>query len=784
ILLTRPLEKLTRAARSITMDNLQDFELKLRVQKKNELNYLELALISMVQKLLVSKREMESTHDKTLQLADDLRKADRLKDEFLANTSHELRTPLNGIIGISESLLDGAGGSLNEVQSKNLEMVVQGGRGLDRLINDLLDFSRIKGGALQLERHNISINRLIPLTVHSLEPSAKKKNLRISMETSRGLPQVYADEGRVQQILFNLIGNAIKFTHSGEVSVTSRVEKGYVRVRINDTGIGIPEGLQNRIFQPFEQLSGAITSEYGGTGLGLSITKRLVELHDGVLEVKSSTGEGSTFSFTLPLSSAENREPPDRERLNTILIGAEELEMERKTPDRDSPLPLERVKATILTVDDDETNLQVLNNILSINNFNVIQASGAEETMEALEEDFPDLVLLDIMMPNTSGYDVCKKIRETHDPFQLPVIMLTAKNQVQDLVHAFDCGANDYLSKPFHKEELIARVEAHLEASLSVARLNQVELLKGEIIKRNQLEKTQRISNRRLARLLDIKEEAIVATGENLNVLFMNRSAEQLLGGGIRNISGALLSALFEPEQQKMFEGVISKITSTNPFEHIVRIPVFGTESDSGFLDCTVQLIQLEKERIYSFIFVESQTENSGSKMMSNLIGLKDYKGEEVSVINSALSDLGESLQKSGVQFQYELRGLNYQFDRVERRLEPSEANRLVREKLVSVMNEALRFWTRDVRKTKIELAEESCLWTVSLDGDTHRTRTLDKYLQLTTLPSNPKWSRVINTARFVIEHIEPEAPEVLKLNTKVLELEAMILRNKAGNPG
>ncbi len=395
------------------------------------------------------------------QVSDRLRKVDKLKDEFLANTSHELRTPLNSIIGITESLLDGVTGKLPEKTQTNLSLVIASGKRLASLVDDLLDFSRLKRQDLQLQRQPIDLRVLAEVVLKFSEPLLAGKALVLQNDIPPDLPPVEGDENRLQQILHNLIGNAIKFTESGSVRVSAEQQNGMIAVSIRDTGIGIPADKFESIFESFEQVDASIAREYGGTGLGLTITKQLVELHGGKIWVESELGKGSTFTFTLPIATGKpsNAAATDLSKVREIVASdyAEQVEALQFTDNG------KQGEFQVLIVDDEPVNHQVLANHLANMPYEIMQAYNGEQALRALSNGKKfDLVLLDIMMPRMSGYEVCQKIRETHLPTQLPVIMVTAKNQVADLVEGFLSGANDYLAKPFSKSELLARIKTHL----------------------------------------------------------------------------------------------------------------------------------------------------------------------------------------------------------------------------------------------------------------------------------------------------------------------------------
>ena len=233
-----------------------------------------------------------------------LLRADALKDEFLANTSHELRTPLNGIIGIGQSMLDGATGSLTDEQRRNLAMVVASGRRLTNLVNDLLDFSKLRHETIELRRRPTDLHALADLVLTVSRALIGKRSLRLFNRVDPDVPLVEVDEDRIQQVLFNLIGNAIKFTPSGTVEVSARVVDGWLHTTVSDTGIGIDENQFEEIFKLFSQGDGSAAREQGGTGLGLAITRQLVELHGGTIGVESEAG--SRLPIHLPPATERN----------------------------------------------------------------------------------------------------------------------------------------------------------------------------------------------------------------------------------------------------------------------------------------------------------------------------------------------------------------------------------------------------------------------------------------------------------------------------------------------
>ncbi|MEZ4773895.1 MAG: ATP-binding protein [Bacteroidia bacterium] len=401
--------------------------------------------------------------------AEKLQQIDQLKDQFLANTSHELRTPLHGIIGLAESLRENLNGELAEKQKESLGLIISSGRRLSNLVNDLLDFAKMKNDELQLVKKPVDVHTLTEVVLKINTTLAKGKNLELVDWVPDDLPPVDGDEDRLLQILHNLVGNAIKFTPHGTVAVHAAQKDNMIEISVSDTGIGIPAEKHSAIFQEFVQVDGSAKRSYAGTGLGLSITQKLVELHGGKIWVESQIGEGSVFYFTLPVATGTKQ----KFQPSVLITQPVVYQSFSHDPAGNHSDPAFAPVATngkykdqpirVLIVDDEPVNLQVVKNHLADPRYEVTLAINGEEALRAMESGKKyDLVLLDIMMPEMSGFVVCQRIREKFLPSELPIIMITAKNQVADLVQGFSSGANDYLPKPFTRDEFLARIKTHI----------------------------------------------------------------------------------------------------------------------------------------------------------------------------------------------------------------------------------------------------------------------------------------------------------------------------------
>ncbi len=470
--ITRPIKQIVDGVNVIAKGNL-DYPID-HVTARNELKILKQSIIIMVENMRNYINHIEKQNV-------ELRELDRLKDDFLSNTSHELRTPINGIIGIADSMIAGASGQLPAKAEENLSMIVLSGRRLSNLVNDILDFSKLKHKNLMLQLKPTEIKVITDIVVTLSRPLVGRKKLEIINELPDE-PPVEADENRLQQILYNLIGNAIKFTDVGEVRISGEIKDSTFLVKITDTGIGIAQEKIDRVFESFEQGDGSTARQYGGTGLGLSITKQLVELHGGQIWIESKVGQGTEVTFSLPISEApaENQSGEFSHTLSltqnlaALNLQREEGEEGEEGEEKDTTSLTDsgaRDGPTVLIVDDEPINLQVLENLLTLEDFSVVRANNGFEALEAVNSGLPiSMVLLDLMMPKMSGFEVCRILREKHSPSKLPIIMLTAKNQVSDLVEGLMAGANDYVTKPFNKNELNARIKTHIQlARITIA---------------------------------------------------------------------------------------------------------------------------------------------------------------------------------------------------------------------------------------------------------------------------------------------------------------------------
>ncbi|TQR95402.1 hybrid sensor histidine kinase/response regulator [Paenibacillus ottowii] len=400
-----------------------------------------------------------NTNAELRRLSDRLQRADQVKNEFLANTSHELRNPLHGMINIAQTVLENQGSALDEPNRRNMQLLVTVGRRMSLLLNDLLDVTRLREKDIILEKRSLKPKAVASGVLDMLQFMTDGKPLNMVVNIPADFPNVLADENRVIQILFNLLHNAVKHTAEGTISVHAHTQGEMASIQVRDTGVGMDEETQKRIFRPYEQGNSHLTVIGDGLGLGLSISKQLVELHGGSLSVSSELGQGSTFSFTLPLDPSPTAE---ESRDNEQVCIDEEAGTDFIALQNEAVMQVAAgsARSAILAVDDDPVNLRVLEGILASDSYDLVTVTSAQDALNRLDHREWDLIIADVMMPEMSGYELTRRVREYFSISELPVLLLTARSQQEDLYTGFLAGANDYIMKPVDSMELKSRVRA------------------------------------------------------------------------------------------------------------------------------------------------------------------------------------------------------------------------------------------------------------------------------------------------------------------------------------
>ncbi len=403
--------------------------------------------------IVVSARDVTERVELELQLTRARRHAENAanaKSEFLANMSHEIRTPMNGVLGFAELMLQS---DLDDEQQRHAELIVQSGRSMMLLLNDILDLSKIEAGQINIDNRPIDLHQLVEECADLHRASAEKKNIEVTLAGEDEHPWVQTDGLRLRQIILNLVGNAVKFTEQGEITVSYATHADQLTISVKDTGIGISADRLERIFNPFEQGENDTARRYGGTGLGLSISRQLAELLGGFLDANSCPGIGTCFTLTLPLVMASHGEFSEDE------------------PELTQPSSLPQA-SRILLAEDHNINRLLVTSMLERCNQQVSIAHDGNEAIEMvldsyLKEEPYDLVLMDVQMPGCDGYAATRAIRaEGIRADVLPIIALTANAFPEDIAAARDAGMQAHLSKPLSFSELVGALQRWLPTKI------------------------------------------------------------------------------------------------------------------------------------------------------------------------------------------------------------------------------------------------------------------------------------------------------------------------------
>jgi signal transduction histidine kinase/CheY-like chemotaxis protein/CHASE3 domain sensor protein len=518
-------------------------------QQQVELEQTNTQLEEQAQQLEVQRDDLERANASVQLKARELEQASRYKSDFLANMSHELRTPLNSSLILAKLLAENPDENLTAEQVKYAQTIQSSGNDLLSLINDILDLSRIEAGHVEIMPETVALERLANNIRQLFQPIAQEKKLDFVIDIAPDCPAtISTDLKRLEQVLKNLLSNAFKFTEAGQVAFTIKCIGGdQLALAVTDTGIGISEDQQQRIFEAFHQADGTISRKYGGTGLGLSISRELVRLLAGTMQVKSRPGEGSTFSVTIPASYDPALVAPRAPRINVPIPTIASVQSAPRQPvrrlddDRDALADARRI---LLIVEDDETFAGILRDLAREMGFKALLSATAEEALEFAERFMPSAIILDVGLPDQSGLSVLDRLKRDVRTRHIPVHVVSANDHAQT---ALSLGAVGYMLKPVKREQL-AEVLTKLEARLA------------QFMRRVLIVEDDKIQREAVGKLLASRDVETVAAGTAAECLELLRTQTfdcMVLDLSLPDASGYSLLEKLSEEEAYSFPPVI-----------------------------------------------------------------------------------------------------------------------------------------------------------------------------------------------------------------------------------
>ncbi len=403
--------------------------------------------------LAETNRQMEAAIERANEMAVAAEFADQIKSEFLANMSHEIRTPLTAIMGYCELMTDPQQGE--DERTGYLNTVRRNGEHLLTLINDILDISKIEAGKLTIESRPFSVPTVVSEVASMMRVRAEERGISLKVEYTGEIPEsITSDEARLRQALINLVGNAVKFTHAGGVRVVIsflpkwRDDKPAVEINVVDTGIGIALDALDRLFEPFVQVDASTSRKYGGTGLGLAITRRIAELMEGELSARSTLGEGSTFTITIPTG--------DLDGVRMLDCPAEAVVRESAGTQLSSNALAGKC---VLVAEDGEDNMRLIRTLLLKAGAEVVGATNGRIAVELATARTFDVILMDMQMPEMDGIQATKHLRSKE--YAGPILALTANALSGERERCIEAGCDDFLTKPIDRDKLVTAVAEH-----------------------------------------------------------------------------------------------------------------------------------------------------------------------------------------------------------------------------------------------------------------------------------------------------------------------------------
>ncbi len=387
----------------------------------------------------------------TLQELKELEQSSRLRTDFFTIMAHELRTPLNSIISLTDVLISDSETNLSQEKSKQLAAIRRNGEALLNLINNILDLAKSESGKLALSEHYFSLHRLTEKITDFISPLCRNKGLSLIFKPDKLPKYLFSDEEKIERIILNLLSNAVKYTERGKIvwGLSFDEKRKTLKIRIKDSGAGMSKNEINEIFQAFKRQDSFQKSKVSGTGLGLAITKRFLDLLNGKIDVQSKSGKGTTFLVSIPVRDFSDK------TLSENIGDSKNAAFREKAPKKSGT----KSAVKILMVDDSSENQFAVESILSDKGYQLFFADDGKQGVKLARKIQPDLILMDMMMPEMNGYEATKKIRSQKRLANVPIIAITAKSATEDKNQALKAGCNDYLSKPFSMKQILETIE-------------------------------------------------------------------------------------------------------------------------------------------------------------------------------------------------------------------------------------------------------------------------------------------------------------------------------------
>jgi PAS domain S-box-containing protein len=661
------------------------------------------------QRLKVLTQELDQKNIQLLQV-------DKYKDLFLARTSHELRTPLNAIIGFGENLIQ-SGKELNRLQEEKLNWIVHSASRMSRMISDLSDFTRIRESELEINTESQSLRKILDLVKPVLEMDFQQKGIYWQDDVSNSLPPIQVDSQRMQQVFINLIGNSVKYTNQGGVRLSANLNDDFLEINLSDTGVGIPESEIKQVMEDFKR--GSNTYTMPGRGLGLNLSRYLIEKQKGNLEVFSQENHGTRIRIMLPL--AKKIEPYQEDEDKGVDDGTsekEKFEISEKSEESGQSISLKGDSyGRVMVIDDEPLNLRLIESNLEGLKYDLHFYQSGHQALEALNENDPDLILLDLMMPGVDGYEVIKAIRSNYTLNQIPIIVITANQQEHLSRKSIQLGANDYLIKPYSAEELRVRVNSQLRISKQKKTEEELEIS----IEKENRERRERV---RASRILDFVNIPLAMLDAEWGILQVNREFERLLGYSQIQLQGQRLNEILRLEALKL-----------EPLSSAVQI----SHASGEMIPARIRLSKVELQDRDEYVFIIIPSESSDSEESSILMN---------SELKQNASGLSENLDQEDQ----------------------------LRMKICGLLNLSLKYYEYATGQNASSLALESGIWHATLNGTTYRAYMLERYLKPERIPKKYKWGIVMQTVDWVLENCQEHQELKKKMIQQKNEIEEVLL--------